>query len=51
MDFVHKLDYIFAIVYDNINSTLCKAGQCIDNITKQLNITMSAVIGLPSKFS
>ena len=51
VEFVHNSDRIFAIVYDNINFTLRKAGQRIDNTTEQLNATTSAVIALPSKFS
>ena len=48
---MHNSDRLFAIVYDNINFTLRKAGQRIDNTTVQLNATTSAVIALPSKFS
>ena len=51
VEFVHNSDRLFSIVYDNINFTLHKAGQHIDNTTEQLNTTTLAVIALPSKFS
>ncbi|ETW79920.1 hypothetical protein HETIRDRAFT_419560 [Heterobasidion irregulare TC 32-1] len=44
VNFVHNSDRIFAIVYNNINFTLRKAGQWIDNTTKQLNATTSAIL-------
>ncbi|TFY74351.1 hypothetical protein EWM64_g9660 [Hericium alpestre] len=51
IDFIKNSDRLFAVVYDNINFTLRKAGQRIDNTTEQLNATTAAVVALPLKFS
>lgn len=39
------------VVYDNINFTLRKASQRLDNATHQINATTLAVISLPAKFT
>lgn len=49
--FVLTATRLWGIVYDNINFTLRKASQRLDNMTEQLNATTSAVFSLPSKFS
>ncbi|KAH9858437.1 hypothetical protein C2E23DRAFT_716977 [Lenzites betulinus] len=49
--FVLQSQRLWGIVYDNINFTLRKASQRLDNMTEQLNATTSAVFSLPSKFS
>ena len=39
------------VVYNNINFTLWKASQRLDNATHQINATTLAVISLPTKFT
>ncbi|KIJ35361.1 hypothetical protein M422DRAFT_180855, partial [Sphaerobolus stellatus SS14] len=49
--FVKDSDRLSAVVYDNINITLRKANQRLDNMVQQLNATTCAVFSLPSKFT
>ncbi|KAI1791172.1 hypothetical protein LXA43DRAFT_1142675 [Ganoderma leucocontextum] len=50
-DFVRNSQRLGALVYDNINFTLRKASQRLDNMTEQLNATTSAVFALPARFT
>ncbi|TBU40577.1 hypothetical protein BD309DRAFT_1046122 [Dichomitus squalens] len=49
--FVSQGEHLFGIIYDNINYTLRKASQQLDNLTEQLNATTSAVFAFPAKFT
>ncbi|KAI1790167.1 hypothetical protein LXA43DRAFT_523935 [Ganoderma leucocontextum] len=49
--FIQAAQRLFGIVYDNINFTLRKASQRLDNMTEQLNATTSAIFALPASFT
>ncbi|TFY76948.1 hypothetical protein EWM64_g7063 [Hericium alpestre] len=50
-EFIRDVTRLWGLVYDNINFTLRKSAQRLDNTTQQLNATTSAVFSLPAHFS
>jgi hypothetical protein len=50
-NFVKHGKRLWCLVYDNINFTLRKASQRLQNTTEQVNATTSAVVALPACFS
>ncbi|KII93848.1 hypothetical protein PLICRDRAFT_171553 [Plicaturopsis crispa FD-325 SS-3] len=50
-NFVQYSERMYGVVYDNINFTLRKASQRLDNVTQQLNAPTLAVFSLPKAFT